>query len=110
MIQTVSCDGFRKNRSVAGGVAEEGRLLDLLVAVELNDLQMLEFLAAFRAALIASRWAIPSANWGVLKLLLASLESVFEGCDDPLRALALEVDHADSVTLHFELLRMILRG
>lgn len=51
--------GFEKNRSVAGDVVEAGLLLDLLVAVEINDLQCLSFWQPFASHSSPLNWHSP---------------------------------------------------
>lgn len=108
-MQTAVPDSVREKYFIAGPGDGACYLLGLLTAVEINDLHMLEFLAAFRAELNTSRAAFSLPGWALLKLVLASLEEVFHGCDDPAKAVMLEASHADRVTLHLELMRSTLR-
>lgn len=98
------------HRGMASRSGETGAdfLLQLLCAVEENDLQMHEFLGAFRESLLASRHIFPLAGWGVLKRLAGSLEIIFQGCSDPAKMIAIEARNADLITEHFNLMRCIL--
>ena len=108
-MHTAVSDGVRERYFIAGPRVGARYLLELLTAVEINDLTMLEFLANFRAGLNAAV-AAPSSSWTCLKWVQASLERIFHNCDDPAEAVMLEASHADRITLHFELIRSILRN
>ena len=109
-MHTAVSDSVRKKYFIAGPRGGARYLLELLTAVEVNDLHMLEFLAVFRTGLRDSQAACPSSGWTLLKWVLASLERVFHDCVDPAEAVMLEARHADKITLHFELMRSILRA
>ena len=109
-MQTAVSESVRKKRFSAGPGIGARNLLGLLVAVEINDLTMREFLDAFRTGLGGAQLMAPSPGWTRLKWVLASLEQIFQDCDDPARSVALEASHADQITLHFELMRSILHS
>lgn len=109
-MRTAVSDGYRSSCCTAGAKTGAQPLLDLLTAVETNDLQMREFLAAFRAGLNTSQVVSPSPVWTLLRWVVGSLEKMFQGCEDPAEAILLEARHADKITLHFELMRSILHG
>lgn len=109
-MHTAISDGTREKYFIAVPRGGARYLLELLTSVEINDLHMLEFLVVFRTGLADSQVACPSSGWTLLKWVLASLERIFHDCADPAEAVMLEALHADSVTLHFELMRSILRA
>ena len=109
-MHTAVSDGVRERYFIAGPRVGARYLLELLTAVEINDLHILEFLVVFRTGLRDSQAVVPSSGWTLLKWVLASLERIFHDCADPAEAVMLEARHADRITLHFELMRSILRA
>lgn len=83
--------------------------IQLINAVEYNDITMLDFLDTFRNQLELTKDFFPLVTWAVLKRMITSLEATFKGASQPYDAIKVEAKNAVQISDYFNLMRDILQ-